>query len=47
MNCPSRDTVTNQKSLVLDTLAIGLSTSERLLLYALKPMRLDKGYAVI
>ena len=47
MSCPSRDTVANQKSLVLDTLAIGLSAGGRLLVYALEPMRLDKGYDVI
>ena len=47
MNCPSRDTIANRKSSVLDTLAIGSSASGRLLLYALEPMGLDKGYAII
>ena len=47
MNCPSRDTVANQKSLVLDNLAIGSSASGRLLVYALEPMGLDKRYVVI
>ena len=47
MSCPSRDTVANRKSSVLDTLAIGYSASERLLVYAIKPIWLDKGYVVI
>ena len=47
MNCHSRETVANQKSLVLDTLAIGSSVSGRLLVFALEPIGLDKGYAII
>ena len=47
MSCPSRDTVANQKSSVLDSLAIGSNASGGLLVYALEPMGLDKGYDVI
>ena len=47
MSCPSRETVANWKSSVLDTLAIGSSVGERLLVYALEPKGLDKGYVVI
>ena len=46
-SCPSKDTVANQKSSVLDTLAIGSSTSRRLLVYVLEPIGLGKGYVVI
>ena len=47
MSRPSRDIVANQKNLVLDTLAIGSTASERLLIYALEPIGLHKGYIVI
>ena len=47
VSCFSRDTVANEKSSVLDTLAIGSSASGRLLVYALEPIGLDKGYIVI
>ena len=47
MSCPSRDTVANRKSSVLDMLAIGLSASGRLLVYALELIELDNGYVVI
>ena len=47
MSCPSKDIVANQKSSALDTLAIGSSASERLLVYALEPIGLDKGCVVI
>ena len=47
MSCPSKDTVANRKSSVLDTLPIGSSASGRLLVYALEPIGLDKGYVVI
>ena len=42
-----RDIVANRKSSVFDTLAIGLSASGRLLVYALEPIGLEKGYVVI
>ena len=45
--CPSKDTIANRKSFVLDTLAIGSSASGGLLVYALEPIWLDKGYVVI
>ena len=47
MNRPSRDTIANRKDLLLDMLAIGSSASERLLVYALEPIGLDKGCVVI
>ena len=47
MSCPSKDTIVNQKSSILDTLAIGSSANGRLLVDALEPIGLDKGYVVI
>ena len=47
MICLNIETVANRKSSVLDTLAIGSSACERLLVYAPEPIGLDKGYVVI
>ena len=47
VSCPNRDTTANWKSSILDTLAIDSSASGRLLVYALEPIGLDKGYVVI